>query len=139
MPKPLHSSIDQGPYVNVMGNGMVAAVGDEPIDTSPDTSNEHRIQNKRDEDAISDKGTGVDLTEKLHSEKHILQQAEQNVKDLIVPVHGRIDKLSRRSRQSVWLLAYIAIVTTWPFVGSVLLSVIKRRFKTSVLATLYRK
>ncbi|XVF45902.1 hypothetical protein PTKIN_Ptkin02bG0245400 [Pterospermum kingtungense] len=140
VPKPLQSSIDQGPYVNVMEDGMVAAVGNEPRDTSlNDTSNEHRIQSKKDEEAISDKGTSADLTEKPHSEKHILQQAEQNVKDLIVPVQGRIDKLSRRSRQSIWLLAYIAILTTWPFVGSVLLSVLKRRLKTSALATLFRK
>ena len=68
------------------------------------------------------------LTDKIYSEEHILQQAVQNAKDLIFPV----------SRQSIWLLAYIAIITTWPFVGSVLL-VLKRRFKTFVPATLFRK
>ncbi|XVF00582.1 hypothetical protein REPUB_Repub04eG0012900 [Reevesia pubescens] len=140
VPKPLQSSIDQGPYVNVMGDGMVTAVGNEPRDTLPeDTSNEHTIHCKKDEDTISEKGISGDLTDKLYSEKHIMQQAEKNVKDLIVPVQGRIDKLSRRSRQSIWLLAYIAIITTWPFVGSVLLSVLKRRFKTFVPATLFRK
>lgn len=146
VPTPLHSSIDHAPYVNVMGDGMVVAMGNEPGDTSPeDTSNEHMIQSKKDkaedeDNTISDKGKTVDLTDKLHSEKHIMQQhTEQNVKDLLVPVQGRIDKLSRRSRQSIWLLAYIAIITTWPFVGSVLLSVLKRRFGTLIPATLLRK
>ncbi|XVF46008.1 hypothetical protein PTKIN_Ptkin02bG0253700 [Pterospermum kingtungense] len=116
------------------------SVGNEPTDTSlNDTSNEHRIQSKKDEEAILDKGTSLNSTEKLHSETHILQQAEQNVKDLNVPVQGRIDKLSRRSRQSIWLLAYIALLATWPFVGSVLLSVLKRRLKTNVMVTLFRK
>ncbi|XP_022727343.1 phospholipase ABHD3-like isoform X2 [Durio zibethinus] len=130
VPNPLQSSIDQGPYVNVMGDGMVAAMGNEPIDTLlEDISNEHMIQSKKDEDTVPERGRSVELTDKLYSEKDILQQAEQNAKDLIVPVQGRIDKLSRRSRQSIWLLAYIAIITTWPFVGSVLLSVLKRRFR----------
>ncbi|KAL4385536.1 hypothetical protein GQ457_15G016480 [Hibiscus cannabinus] len=52
-----------------------------------------------------------------------------------VAVQGGIDKLSRRSRQSIWLLAYIAIITTWPFLVS-LLSLLRRRFKTF---TLFRK
>ena len=140
MPKPLQSSIDQGPYVNVMGDGIVAAVGNEPRDNVlEDTSNEHMIQSKKDEDTISDKGKNVDLTDKLYSEKHIMQHTEQNVKDLLVPVQGRIDKLSRRSRQSIWLLAYIAIITTWPFVGSVVLSVLRRRLKNFVPAKLLGK
>ncbi|XVE67467.1 hypothetical protein DITRI_Ditri08aG0163600 [Diplodiscus trichospermus] len=141
VPKPLDSSIDQGPYLNVMGDGMVAAIGNEPRETSPeDTSNVHTIQTTNDEHAISaDKGKSVDSTDKPYSEKHIMQHTEQNVKDLLVPVQGRIDKLSRRSRQSIWLLAYIAIITTWPFVGSFIVSVLKRRFKTYVPAALRRK
>ncbi|XP_007041252.2 PREDICTED: embryogenesis-associated protein EMB8 [Theobroma cacao] len=140
LPKPLQSSIDQGPYLNVMGDGMVAAAGSEPRDIVPeDMSNEHMIHSKKEEDTISDKGTGPDLTDKIYSNKHIMRQAEQNVKDLIVPVQRRVDQLSRRSRRSIWLLAYIAIITTWPFVGSVLISVLKRRFKTFVPATLFKK
>ncbi|KAK8557750.1 hypothetical protein V6N12_009975 [Hibiscus sabdariffa] len=59
----------------------------------------------------------------------------ENEQSSNVAVQGRIDKLSRRSRQSTWLLAYIAIITTWPFLVS-LLSLLKRRFKTF---TLFRK
>nr|KJB16179.1 hypothetical protein B456_002G216200 [Gossypium raimondii] len=140
MPKPLQSSIDQAPYLNVMEDGMVTAMSNEQTDAFvEDISNEHTTHSKKDEGTISDKGTSVDLTDKLNPEKQIMQQVEQNVKDLIVPVQGRIDKLSRRSRQSIWLLVYIAVITTWPFVGSVVLSVLKRRFKTFKPGTLFRK
>ncbi|TYJ50325.1 hypothetical protein E1A91_A01G198400v1 [Gossypium mustelinum] len=140
MPKPLQSSIDQAPYLNVMEDGMVTAMSNEQTDAFvEDISDEDTTHSKKDEGTISDKGTSVDLTDKLNPEKQIKQQVEQNVKDLIVPVQGRIDKLSRRSRQSIWLLVYISIITTWPFVGSVLLSVLKRRFKTFKPGTLFRK
>lgn len=122
--------------MNVMGDGMVAAVGDEPRDIIlEDTSNEQTIQSKNDEDTISDEGKSA----QLYSEKHFKQHTEQNVKDLLVPVQGRIDKLLWRTRQSIWLLAYIAIITTWPFVGSLLLSVLKKRFKTLLPATLLKR
>ncbi|XP_017623342.2 uncharacterized protein LOC108467259 [Gossypium arboreum] len=140
MPKPLQSSIDQAPYLNVMEDGMVTAMSNEQTDAFVEgISDEDTTHSKKDEGTISDKGTSVDLTDKLNPEKQIKQQVEQNVKDLIVPVQGRIDKLSRRSRQSIWLLVYISIITTWPFVGSVLLSVLKRRFKTFKPGTLFRK
>ncbi|KAG4215518.1 hypothetical protein ERO13_A01G183000v2 [Gossypium hirsutum] len=140
MPKPLQSSIDQAPYLNVMEDGMVTAMSNEQTDAFvEDISDADTTHSKKDEGTISDKGTSVDLTDKLNPEKQIKQQVEQNVKDLIVPVQGRIDKLSRRSRQSIWLLVYISIITTWPFVGSVLLSVLKRRFKTFKPGTLFRK
>ncbi|EOX97094.1 Embryogenesis-associated protein [Theobroma cacao] len=99
LPKPLQSSIDQGPYLNLMGDGMVTAAGSEPRVIVPeDMSNEHMIHSKKEEDTISDKGTSLDLTDKIYSNKHIMKQAEQNVKDLIVPVQRRIDQLSCRSR-----------------------------------------
>ncbi|OMO92253.1 hypothetical protein COLO4_17736 [Corchorus olitorius] len=140
LPGPLESSIDQGPYVNVTEDGMVAAVGNQPRDAvQVDTPNEHMVQSKKDEDTNQEKGTSVGLTDKPYPEKHLMQQPDQNVKDLIAPVQRRVDQLSRRSRQSIWLMAYIAIITTWPFVGSVLLSVLKRRFKSFVPASLLRK
>ncbi|OMO75197.1 hypothetical protein CCACVL1_16294 [Corchorus capsularis] len=140
LPGPLESSIDQGPYVNVTEDGMVAAVGNEPRDpVQEDMPNEHMVQSKKDDDTNQEKGTSVGLTDKPYPEKHLMQQPDQNVKDLIAPVQRRVDQLSRRSRQSIWLMAYIAIITTWPFVGSVLLSVLKRRFKSFVPASLLRK
>ncbi|KAK8486231.1 hypothetical protein V6N13_090250 [Hibiscus sabdariffa] len=131
VPKPLHTSIDHAPYLNVMGDGMVSAVGDEPRDAlQENTSNDHIIHSKKDEGTISENGTSFELTDKLSSDEQIKRKSEKNVKELIFPVQRSIDKLSRRSRQSMWLLAYIAIVTTWPFVGSIIVAVLKKRFKT---------
>ncbi|XP_039014858.1 embryogenesis-associated protein EMB8-like isoform X2 [Hibiscus syriacus] len=140
VPKPLQSSIDQAPYLNVTGEGMVTAMGNQPREVlQEDTSNnEHKIHSK-DEGTISDNRTNFESTDKINSDEQIKQRVEKNVKDLIVPVQARIDKLSRRSRQSIWLLAYIAIVTTWPFVGSIIVSVLKKRFKSFVPGTLFRK
>ncbi|KAK8668296.1 hypothetical protein V6N13_105754 [Hibiscus sabdariffa] len=140
LPKPLQSSIDQAPYLNVTGDGMVTAVGNEPRHVlQEDTPNEHTIHGNKDESAISDNRAHFELTDKINSDEQIKQKVEKNVKDLIFPVQVRIDKLSRRSRQSIWLLAYIAIVTTWPFVGSLIVSVLKKRFKTFIPGTLFRK
>ncbi|XP_021286437.1 uncharacterized protein LOC110418128 [Herrania umbratica] len=50
--KPLQSSIDQGYYLNVKGDGMVTAEGNEPRDTVPEEMpNEHMIHSKK-EDTI---------------------------------------------------------------------------------------
>ncbi|KAK8567810.1 hypothetical protein V6N12_006383 [Hibiscus sabdariffa] len=138
LPKPLQSSIDQAPYLNVTGDGMVTAVGNEPRHVlQEDTPNEHTIHGNKDESAISDNRAHFELTDKINSDEQIKQKVEKNVKDLIFPVQVRIDKLSRRSRQSIWLLAYIAIVTTWPFVGSLIVSVLKKRFKTFIPGSIH--
>nr|KJB47846.1 hypothetical protein B456_008G045200 [Gossypium raimondii] len=138
--KPLQSSIDEGPYLDVMEDRLVTAMGNEASDASPENylSNEHRVDSKQDEDINSDAENSGDSTAKLYPKKHTTQQAEQDVKKLIVLVQGHIDKLSRRSRQSIWLLAYIAIITTWPFVDSFLLSFLKRRFKNFIPASLLK-
>ncbi|TYG39863.1 hypothetical protein ES288_D12G049300v1 [Gossypium darwinii] len=138
--KPLQSSIDEGPYLDVMEDRLVTAMGNEASDASPENylSNEHRVDSKQDEDINSDAENSGDSTAKLYPKKHTMQQAEQDVKKLIVLVQGHIDKLSRRSRQSIWLLAYIAIITTWPFVDSFLLSFLKRRFKNFIPASLLK-
>lgn len=139
--KPLQSSIDEGPYLNVMEDGLVTAMGNEASAASPENSlsNKHRVESKQDEDIISDAANSGDSTAKLYPKKHTMQQSEQNLKKLIVSVQGRIDMLSRRNRQSIWLLAYIAIVTTWPFIGSFLLPFLKRRIKIFIPAALLKK
>ncbi|KAE8698824.1 Alpha/beta-Hydrolases superfamily protein isoform 2 [Hibiscus syriacus] len=140
VPKPLQSSIDRAPYLNVMGDGMVTAMSNEPTDAlQEDTSNNEHMIHSKEEGTISDNRTNFESIDKINSDERIEQKVEKNVKDLIVPVQARIDKLSRRSRQSIWLLAYIAVITTWPFVGSIIVSVLKKRFKTFIPGTLLRK
>ncbi|KAH1072520.1 hypothetical protein J1N35_024848 [Gossypium stocksii] len=86
--KPLQSSIDEGPYLNVMEDGLVTAMGNEASDASPENylSNEYRVDSKQDEDINSDAENSGDSTAKLYPKMYTMQQAEQDVKKLIVLV-----------------------------------------------------
>ncbi|KAF9690292.1 hypothetical protein SADUNF_Sadunf01G0180300 [Salix dunnii] len=136
---PLESSIDQGPYVNVSEDGMVTAVGNSQEDfIAEDECNEDADHIEKDEDAILHEERSDLLTEKTQSKVDLNQPLDQNVNDLAVPFRRRMDQLLRLSRISIWLLAYIAIVTTWPLVGSALLPFLKRKFKSVIPSALRR-
>ncbi|KAG5152612.1 hypothetical protein JHK84_029084 [Glycine max] len=116
---PLDSSIDQGPYVNVKEDGMVAALNNEPK-----TDNVEEIQ------VIQD--TDNDGLEMIPEEKVVKQdELETNAKirgspgiaqacvhdaavHVITPFKRDLGQLSRQNRWSIWLLVYIAITTSWP-------------------------
>ncbi|KAK3028252.1 hypothetical protein RJ639_037586 [Escallonia herrerae] len=126
----LESSVDQGPYVSVMEDGLVNAVGNEtPVDAEG-IRNEPACQNDNDKDAITDaqvvdhmNGGKAHLTnDRAHSRKEI-----ENIRD---PIRKCMDQLSRRSKKSIWLLAYIAIITTWPLVGLALLFFSKKKLRS---------
>ncbi|KAJ6928034.1 embryogenesis-associated protein EMB8 isoform X2 [Populus alba x Populus x berolinensis] len=137
---PPESSIDQGPYVNVSEDGMVTAVGNSQEDfIAEDECNEDVDHIRIDEDAILQEERSDLLTEKTHSEVDLNQPLDQNLNDLDVPVRRRMDQLLRLNRNSIWLLAYIAIVTTWPLVGSALLPFLKKRFKSIIPSALRRR
>uniref|UniRef100_A0A0D6R189 AB hydrolase-1 domain-containing protein n=1 Tax=Araucaria cunninghamii TaxID=56994 RepID=A0A0D6R189_ARACU len=55
-----------------------------------------------------------------------------------IPITKSMMSLSRQQRRSMWILAYIAIVTTWPLVGSALMLNIRKRFKSMWSVTLSR-
>lgn len=115
IPDPLESSsIDQGPYIVETGeDGMVAAAAAasevETTRANAEEENKAPIENTR---------------YHLHRDNN-----RQGYNSLIGPLMNRVDQLSRYSRKSVWLLAYIAIVTTWPLLGPALLLSIKKRFR----------
>uniref|UniRef100_A0A5B7B4C8 Putative abhydrolase domain-containing protein 3 n=1 Tax=Davidia involucrata TaxID=16924 RepID=A0A5B7B4C8_DAVIN len=133
---PLESLIDQGPYVNVMEDGMVTAVGNEQT-LGDDMHNEH---GEKDEDMISDAQKSDYMTgEKTHLTNDIAQPPGQDINNIIAPVRRCMDQLSRHSRKQVWLLAYIAIITTWPLVGSALLLFFKKKFRNMFPAVLQRR
>ncbi|XP_010441329.1 PREDICTED: embryogenesis-associated protein EMB8-like [Camelina sativa] len=114
IPEPLGSSIDQGPFVDVGEDGMVAAASE--VDTTrADVEQENSAQ--------------IDEKKRNHQRK---DNTTQVYNSLLGPLKKRVDELSRYSRKSIWLLAYIAIVTTWPFVGPALLLSIKKRFRKLV-------
>ncbi|KAJ6711297.1 ALPHA/BETA-HYDROLASES SUPERFAMILY PROTEIN [Salix purpurea] len=136
---PLDSSIDQGPYVNVSEDGMVTAVGNIQEDfIAEGECNEDVDHIKKDEDAILHEERSDLLTEKTQSKGDLNQPLDQNLNDLAAPVRRQMNQLLRLSRNSIWLLAYIAIVTTWPLVGPALLPFLKRKFKSFIPSALSR-
>ncbi|XP_004290436.1 PREDICTED: embryogenesis-associated protein EMB8 [Fragaria vesca subsp. vesca] len=125
------SSIDQGPYVNIAEDGMVAAVGNEQIEENRvedvHEPGEGKISVEQDEQRPQPKSDSDSLAS-------MVQSSQQATTPLGVTARVRrcLDLLSRQSRWSLWLLVYIAIVTSWPVVGSVLQIALQKK-RRSVL------
>lgn len=126
------SSIDQGPFMAVKEDGMVTAVANEPIieTATEDTENTFTTPNRKGEDRIVETGTSPGSKDNNTSSESVLE-------DSMIPIKRRVNQLARRSKQSFWLLAYVAIVTTWPVVGPALLLVLKKKFKKTRLGALF--
>ncbi|KAI8532078.1 hypothetical protein RHMOL_Rhmol11G0185400 [Rhododendron molle] len=134
---PPESSIDQGPYLNITEDGMVAAVADEQTNIEEENT-EPMIQSDKNKGVISEtQGSDRVMGERTHLTDKSPQHPGQDVNDIIIPKRRYMDQLSRHSRKSIWLLAYIAIVTTWPLVGPALTLFFKKRFR-NVLAGISR-
>jgi len=126
---PPESSIDQGPYINITEDGMVAAMADEQTNVD-DINTEPVIQSDKNEDVISEiQGSDRVMGKQTHLTDESPQPPGQEINDIIMPKGIYMDQLSRHSRKSLWLLAYIAIVTTWPLVGPALRLFFKKRFR----------
>ncbi|KAH6802449.1 alpha/beta-Hydrolases superfamily protein [Perilla frutescens var. frutescens] len=118
---PLESSIDQAPYVHVSEDGMVTGVSDEV----PETGVEHQ-QN------IEENRAGDEIHVKKQSRKDDLSEQpniDQAMSDIVAPVMKCLNQLSHENRTSSWLLAYIAIMTTWPVVGSAVSVFLRKKFQ----------
>lgn len=129
---PTESSVDLGPYIDVAEDGMVAAVGTMASDkVVEDTPSQPVSQIEKDANLDTEK---TDST----TEETLPGNEPMHVDDLIVPIKRRMDQLSRHSRMSIWLLACIAITTTWPLVGSALILFLRRKFKSFTPMALLR-
>ncbi|XP_057465496.1 embryogenesis-associated protein EMB8-like [Actinidia eriantha] len=135
---PQESSIDQAPHVNITEDGMVTAMGNEQTNIE-DAHDEPIGQNEVGLDKISETHRGDQVTgERTHLRDDPPQPQGQDANDINIPVRTYMDRLSRHSRKSLWLLAYIAIITTWPLVGPAL-SLFKKRIRNALPAVLKRK
>lgn len=107
---PQKSSIDQAPYVNIREDGLVTAFGDEP-------SGEVGSQPVEDDEA------GDSVNSMMQQETNATTQFDPTPQPdfdaVTVPVKRCLNQLSQRSKISIWVLAYIAVITTWPILGSV--------------------
>ncbi|KAF5181793.1 alpha/beta-Hydrolases superfamily protein [Thalictrum thalictroides] len=136
--------IDQGPYISLTADGMVSAMVDEG--TSKDMLG-ILSHDKPTEDIIADpvQKAELDTEPNTNSVGDILQlsehgtDSEQDAIDAVTPMRRHLKELSRRSRKSMWLLAYIAVITTWPFLGSALLMVFKRKVRNVKPSIWFRK
>ncbi|CAN1143583.1 Embryogenesis-associated protein EMB8 [Linum perenne] len=130
---PLESKIDQVPFINVMDDGTVAAVADIQKDhaAEADPSNaDDTVKDDREAIISEEEETSKDVAtpKEMYHESNPEPPSDQKlVSDLIDPIKRQITQLRRHSRTSIWLLSYIAIVTTWPVLGSGLLFFLRKR------------
>ncbi|CAL4893732.1 unnamed protein product [Urochloa decumbens] len=153
----LESSIDKTPYVNFMEDGMVAAVTNDGPDKDDSLhsqivseielndgmvaiqQNEHtgEIQNESDS-GVGDKNNSEGNVASVQGHEGNHKQREEpeanNIRDAIAPVRRSIHQITRSQGKSVWLLAYIAVVTSWPLLGALGYFLFRKRFSNSMLA-----
>lgn len=123
-------SIDGSPYISVVQDGMVAPTLDDQSNcTVSDEPVQHVTDLAKDESPILDAWTVKADSQNIPQDPLI---------NSITDMTRRVDGLLRRNRMSMWLLTYIAVVTTWPVVGSALIVFAKRRLKSGVLKELFR-
>lgn len=113
----MQTSIDQGPYLNV-ADGMVAAMGNEHTD-GEETSEENKDHDQTDRTVVTDNHgfsgriSGFATLDAQTSEENAGLKGSGIIRRCL-------HQLSRQSNKSIWLLAYIAIMSSWPVVGAVL-------------------
>ncbi|CAL9020824.1 unnamed protein product [Prunus brigantina] len=133
----LDSSIDQGPYVNIAEDGMVAAVGNEQAkeNRTEDVLEQQKTHQRKTNEMVSGEQDDHMIRPEPCSAE-IVQSSEQATRrqdskpfDVITPVRRCLDLLSQQSRWSFWLLVYVSIVTSWPLVGSALQIVFRKKLR----------
>lgn len=108
----MQTSIDQGPYLNV-ADGMVAAMGNEHTDgeeTSEDPNQTDQTVPVTDNHVFGGRKTRCATNDSQTSRDDAGSKGQGIVRRCL-------HQLSRQSNKSIWLLAYIAIMSSWPVVG----------------------
>lgn len=123
----LPSSIDQGPYLNV-ADGMVAAMGNDPTDGAIiETSDE------TDRTGLDTGNHEVTDSRKPDSASFVAQTSEEGADSKGSTIVERcLYQISRQNKRSIWLLAYVAILSTWPIVGAALGFFFKKKIKRAL-------
>ena len=143
---PLATSIDQGPYVNVTEDGMVAALNNEPTTDNVEelhvTQNTHHDTHDRVPEEEVNEQDELEANAKLGDSSGMAQTTSAHnamLHDVITPFKRYLGQLSRQSRWSMWLLVYIAITTSWPLVGSALHVVFGKKLRDTLTGGLVRR
>ncbi|KAF7820058.1 embryogenesis-associated protein EMB8 [Senna tora] len=143
---PWDSPIDQGPYVNVTENGMVAASNDEQ--TTPEKEEEMEVvpanHHQTHERIKDEKVEQLSETDPKHDgstsiAQNASVQRDAMPLDVIAPFRRYMGQLSKQNRWSIWLLVYIAVTTSWPLVGSALRLVFGKKSRGALPGELLRR
>lgn len=107
--------IDHAPYVHISEDGMVAAISNEVAEQVVAQHEEYMNLNKTEDSTCrrekpSAENEPIQAPDTVHT-------PETDMGEIVVPVKRRLDQLSRQNLKSLWLLAYIAIFTTWPVIS----------------------
>ncbi|KAJ1263064.1 hypothetical protein BS78_09G156000 [Paspalum vaginatum] len=154
------SPIDKSPYVNFTEDGMVAAVTNDDPDNDclhnqivdeielnggtvalQQNENTGAIQTESDSggyDKNNPEGNAMYVQSHGGPQEPLEEPYANKIHDAIAPVKKSINYLARSQGKSVWLLAYIAIVTSWPLLGA-LGFFFRKRFSDSMLAKKLKK
>lgn len=146
----LDSTIDQGPFVSVAEDGMVAAMGNErkDDDTVEEVSEPQRSVHSEKTQMVSNTGL---IDEQSTQQKSGFVPTIEQTSVQVTPVQDAkpvvatssvkrcLDILRRQNRYSIWLLAYIAIITSCPFLGSALRVLTRKRLRNVLPAVLLRR
>ncbi|KAL0412758.1 UNVERIFIED_CONTAM: hypothetical protein Sradi_1477500 [Sesamum radiatum] len=123
-------SINRAPYVHVKEDGMVSAANNQVAEI--EVRHQENMDENKSEDTVpaepniqEKQNTKVELTQP----PDVARSPERDITDIVAPVKRCLNQLSRQNRKSLWLLAYIAILTTWPVVGSALSVFLRKRFQ----------
>lgn len=132
----LESSIDKGPYINLKDDGMIAAMtsGVDNENTEMDDNAINQEANPENNDApIQTENMTEDgrqpIQEPANSSGHNTQGETYSraVQEITAPIKRSINQISRRHGWSMWMLAYVVIITTWPLLGSWISLVFRKR------------
>lgn len=126
----MQTSIDQGPYLNV-ADGMVSAMGNEHIEVG-EASEENKDHNH-----TAPTVSVADNQARKPDSPTNSAQTRTSEDDAGLKGSGMIQRclhqITRQSNKSIWLLAYIAIISSWPVVGAALGFFYRRKMKNALL------
>lgn len=123
---PLQSSTDHVPSVHVSEDGMISVVSREEaeeIDQYKKPMDENRTEESpQGKLAKAEPSEGSDIAHPRHTDTN----------DEVNPIKKHLNQISRQNRKCLWLLAYIAIFTTWPVVGPVLALFLRKKIQAFI-------
>lgn len=122
---PLESSIDEGPYVNIAEDGRASAIRNGPETDVAPVSNENVDQNEKSEDTVSDTKNDDDKVEQIGN--NALTGDRDGAGDGIKKC---LNQLTRFNGCKLWLLAYLAIGSSWPLLRLVYRLMLKNKFRS---------